>query len=514
MKLTEKITETIDRVIGVFSPVRALNRQMARKAAEQKFSSYTGASNDRPRSNWNTSAGSADADLLPELEDLRERSRDLVRNDPHASSIQQAYVDNIVGNGIKPQSLVSAEELNITEEQAAEVRKACEYVWQRWVSDADASEHDDFYGLQALIMKQIFTNGEVFVLPTMVNDDSRPFGLALEIIESDRVESKNNADNPNQKGSNLRSGIELGKRGEPLAYWIRTSHPGDGIYERNYKRKWKRYPSKNSNGRLNVLHLMNKRRPGQTRGEPLLSSSLATFRDLSSFLEATLIKERVSACFSMIVTSDDPYQSALQRSDSTRNGRRINSLEPGAVEYLAPGENVQFGNPNNTGSTFDPFVERNLRAIGASLGLPIELVTNDFSKTNYSSARAALLESRRMFKRHQEYLISRLCKPVYEMLIEEAWLRGFIPHVDFDKYRYELTKCRWVPPGWAWVDPLKEAQASAAAVELGVSSLAEEAASQGRDWEELIKQKAYEEKRRIEIRNKLGLKEEQEKKDD
>lgn len=510
MKLTDRITETIDRFIGVFSPLKALNRKMARKAVEEQFTSYTGASNARPRSNWNASAGSADADLLPDLENLRERSRDLVRNDPHASSIQQAYVDNIVGNGIKPQSLASAEKLGITEDQASEVRKACEDVWHRWVSEADASDHDDFYGLQALIMKQIFTNGEVFILPTMIDDESREFGLALEIIEADRCESKNNADNPNNKNTNLRSGIELGRRGEPIAYWIRTSHPGDGIYERSYKKKWKRYLARNANGRKNVLHLMNKRRPGQTRGEPLLSPSLATFHSLSSFLEATLIKERVSACFTMIVTSDDPYQSALQRSDATRNNRRINSLEPGLVEYLSPGESVQWGNPNNTGNTFDPFVERNLRAIGASLGLPLELVTNDFSKTNYSSARAALLESRRMFKRHQEYLISRLCKPVYEMLIEEAWLRGFIPYVDFDRNKHELTKCRWVPPGWAWVDPLKEAQASAAAVSLGVSSLAEEAASQGRDWLELQKQLAYEQKMKEEIRDSLGLKEEQE----
>ena len=506
MSLTSSISNLVDGTIGVFSPLRALRRRLARDAVKtsDRFSSYQGASFNRPRSNWSVSPGSADADLLPELDTLRERSRDLIRNDPHAASISQSFVDNVIGNGIKPQSLVSAEGLGLSSDQAEEVRNACEKVWSRWVAFSDATDHEDFYGLQALITKQILTNGEVFVIPTMVEDAGRPYALALEVIEADRCESKNGIDHPNGR-NNLRSGIELGKRGQPLAYWIRVSHPGDGVYERSSKRKWRRYAAKSPNGRPNIFHLMNRRRPGQTRGEPLLSPALATFRDLGSFIEASLIKERVSACFSLFISKDDPYTAALQRADATRSGQRINEIEPGMIEYLAPGESVQFGNPTNVGATFDPFVERHLRAIGASIGLPLELVTNDFSKTNYSSARAALLESRRMFKRHQQYLCSRLCQPVYELLIEEAWLRGEIPFVDFDRSRFELTKTRWIPPGWAWVDPLKEVQASAAAIDLGVSTLAEEAASQGRDWEDLLEQRAIEKRKTQEIEEEIGI---------
>ena len=506
MNLSSTISNLVDNTIGVFSPLRALRRRLARDAvsSSDRFSSYKGASSNRPRSNWSVSPGSADADLLPELDTLRERSRDLIRNDPHAASISQSFVDNVIGNGIKPQSLANAEGLGLTRDQAEEVRSACEKVWSRWVAFADATDQEDFYGIQALIQKQMLTNGEVFIIPTMVQDPGRPYGLALEVIEADRCESKNNIDHPNGR-TNLRSGIELGKRGQPIAYWIRVSHPGDGIYERSSKRKWRRYSSKAPNGRPNIIHLMNRRRPGQTRGEPMLSPALATFRDLSSFLEASLIKERVSCCFSMFIQKDDPYSAALQRADATRSGQRINEIEPGMVEYLSPGETVQFGNPTNVGNTFDPFVERHLRAIGASLGLPLELVTNDFSKTNYSSARAALLESRRMFKRHQQYLSSRFCQPIYEMLIEEAWLKGEIPFVDFDQSRMELTKTRWIPPWWAWVDPLKEAQASAAAIDLGVSTLAEEAASQGRDWEELLEQRSIEKRKIQEMEAEFGI---------
>ena len=291
MSITSSISNWVDGTIGVFSPLRALRRRLARDAVStpDRFSSYQGASYNRPRSNWTVSPGSADADLLPELDTLRERSRDLIRNDPHAASISQSLVDNVIGNGIRPQSLVSAEGLGLTQDQAAEVRNACEKVWSRWVAFADATDQEDIYGLQALIMKQMFTNGEVFVIPTMVEDVGRPYALALEVVEADRCGSKNGIDHPSGR-NNLRSGIELGRRGQPLAYWIRVSHPGDGIYERKSKRKWRRYASKSPNGRPNIFHLMNRRRPGQTRGEPFLSPALATFRDLSSFIEASLIK--------------------------------------------------------------------------------------------------------------------------------------------------------------------------------------------------------------------------------
>lgn len=507
MNLTKTLQTMIDGAIGLVSPTRALRRQLARDAAAaaDKFSSYTGATYNRPRSNWTVSPGSADADLLPELDTLRERSRDLIRNDPHAASIAQSFVDNVVGNGIRPQSLATADEMGVSQDQASDIRGACELAWSRWAEKCDSTGHDDIYGIQALVARQLLTNGEVFVIPTMVEDVGRPYALALEVIEADRCESQNGADNPNGR-ANLRAGIELGRRGQPLAYWIRVSHPGDGIYERRTKRKWRRYAAKSPTGRPNILHLMNTMRPGQTRGVPPLSPALTAFRDLGSFMEATLIRERVSACFSMIVTTDDPYSAAISRADTTRNSQRINSLTPGTVEYLNPGESVQFGNPTTTGATFDPFVERNLRAIGASLGLPLELVTNDFSKTNYSSARAALLEARRMFGRHQRYLSTRFLQPIYEMLIEEAYLRGEIPIADFDRLEFQLTRTRWVPPGWSWVDPLKEVQASAAAIELGVSTLAEEAASQyGRDWEEIIEQRAMERRRQAEIEKAMGL---------
>lgn len=494
-----RIRDIVDRAIEIVSPQTALERRAARQAAEEFSQAYRGARQTRLSNNWDITSGSADYDLLPDLPTLRERSRELLRNDPHAASIVQSFLDNTVGTGIRLQSGLRAEDLGVSEDQAAEIQQQCEAAWERWVENADISRRLNFYDMQAAVLRSIIVNGESLLLPVRVDRISSPYSLGLELIEPDRIEYPGDMDAPNGR-FNRRSGVELGRFGNPVAYWIRISHPGDGIYERSKDHRHRRIRALDNDGNPQILHLMNTTRPGQTRGEPMLSPCLQSFKDLSSFNEAVLVKERVSACFSMFIQRDDPYNAAINRADETVSSQRIQEIEPGMVSYLAPGEQVTFGNPGNTtGAGYDQFVMRHLRSIGAALGLPYELVTKDFSQTNYSSARASLLESRRVFNRWQNYIIKHLCEPVYAMVIEEAWMRGEISIRDFDSVRSAITRSRWVPPSYGWVDPKKEMEAAQIAIETGLSSLAIEAAAAGRDWEHVLEQQARERAKREEL---------------
>jgi len=499
MKMRQRLATAVDWAFDIFAPSVALERRAARKASEQFGEAFRGAKSNRLTNNWQVTSGSADYDLLPDLAILRERSRELIRNDPHAASVVGSLVDNVVGTGIRPQSAIDAKALGMTEEEANDVRRACESAWERWAEHSDISRRMNFYDMQASVMRSLVANGESIIMPVRIDRISSPYSLALEIIEPDRLEYPGDFDQPNGK-FNRRSGVELGRFGNPVAYWIRISHPGDGIYERAKDNKHRRIRALDSEGNTQVLHLMNSTRPGQTRGEPMLAPALQTFKDVSSFIEASLVRERVSACFAMFVERDDPYNSAVNSSTETLNAQRIQELEPGMVQYMAPGESVSFSSPGASNSVgFDTFVMRHLRSLGASLGLPYELVAKDFSQTNYSSARAALLEARRVFTRWQQYIIGHLCRPVYEMVIEEAWLRGEIPIRDFETNKQHIIRSRWVPPSYGWVDPLKEVKASQAAMDAGISSLSIEAAAQGRDWEQILEQQAREQSRKREL---------------
>lgn len=507
MNIVERMQTGIDNFVSFFSPKAGFKRRMYREAIKisQSFKAYKGAERNRLRSSWLPGGGSADEALLPELSDLRERSRDLNRNDAHASGITNTMTTNVIGTGIRPQSRVDRESLGVTEKTAAIFQKKAERIWKRWFPYADAGERMDFYEIQELVDRQILENGEAIILPLMLDnkEKKRPYSLALQIIESDRL-----ATPPDKRSDkSIRSGVRIGENGEPVSYFIQETHPGDYRFTKTTDKKFTERPAINEYGRKNVFHLYHVTRSGQTRGVPFFAPVLTYFKDLAEYAEAELVAARIAACFSLFITSEASMDLSVNpQYEQNIHGQLIESLEPGMIKHLLPGESITSFNPQRPGATFEPFVDRILRAISAALGLPYELVAKDFSKTNYSSARAALLEARRYFKVRQEWLSRKLCQPVWEMLIEEAYLEGEIKAASFyDKKRFWLG-ATWIAPGWEWVDPLKEAKAAEVGLKNRIVTHSDLYAAQGKDWEESFEQR----KREIDKAKELGLPEEKE----
>ncbi|MBI5147758.1 MAG: phage portal protein [Parcubacteria group bacterium] len=499
----ERLSRGIDNLVGIFSPGAAYRRKAFRRA-QGLLGSYRGADKTRLRGNWWPGSGSADEDLLPDLATLRERSRDLNRNDAHAVGITTTVTSNTVGTGIKPQSRVKTKNLGISDEAAGEFQQIAEDNWEKWCPFADAGNRMDFYEIQNLVDRQILENGEIILLPLMLPDKSRPFSLALDIIEADRLQTP-----PDKKGDkSVRYGVEIGERGEPVAYYIRETHPGDLTLAVNRGQiKFMRIPAMNETGRKNVFHLYWVNRPGQTRGVPFFAPVMNYFKDLADYMEAELVAARVAACFAIFVRKEDSYAAAVGGTSETNSkGQRIQELEPGMIDYLSPGEDISAFNPNRPGGQFEPFVDRILRAISTGLNLPYEIVAKDFSKTNYSSARAALLEARRYFMVRQSWLARKLCQPVWDMVQEEAFLKNQLPAKSFYEKKSDWCRVRWIAPGWQWVDPVKEAKSSQMAIDIGISTMADEAASQGKDWEEVLEQRAREATKVKDLEEKYGVK--------
>ena len=68
---------------------------------------------------------------------------------------------------------------------------------------------------------------------------------------------------------------------------------------------------------------------------------------------------------------------------------RHQNVAAGTMIYGNTGEKPHVLESKRPGNTFPEFVERILRGIGVTVGMPYEVVAKDFSKTNDSSARAA-----------------------------------------------------------------------------------------------------------------------------
>jgi lambda family phage portal protein len=433
---------------------------------------YLGGESTYTRADWSTLSYTPDQLLETDLGNLRARSRDLVRNSALAAGLMATYVDNVVGPGFSCVPSPRAAVLGLDESVVEAFRAAAEDAWEDWGSFADVAERTDWAGLQRMIEWSALEGGDVLVHFTRRDKRAAYWQLGVELVEAERIRSS--AYDPDWT-----MGVLLGTGGQHVAFKVWpgfTAFVGEPVIVRRWDR----------DGQVSELYHF-QGRPGQTRGIPLLTPILPLFRDLDDYLEAEVVAAVQAACISSVVKTTNPAVAASGRlSETSEDGNRIEEFRPGQIEYLAQGEELQTYNPQRPGNTFDPFVMRLTRMICRGIGLPYELGALDFSQTNYSSARAALIEVRRTFQARQRHFTTRINQPVYQMVIREAREKGrfdMIPDEVWAANEYELYRADWVAPGWGWVDPKAEVEAAVLAIENGLSTREIEARrATGRSW--------------------------------
>jgi lambda family phage portal protein len=172
-------------------------------------------------------------------------------------------------------------------------------------------------------------------------------------------------------------------------------------------------------------------------------------------------------------------------------------LRGAKVTTLPPGVRLKFNAPARPAAAqFKEFEAAFLRRVAAATGLAYEQVSRDYSQTNYSSARAALLESWKFISNRFEFMASTIADVVYACWLEEAIDQGEVTMPkgapSFYDAHADWVSCRWIGPGRGWIDPFKEVQSSVMKMDAGISTLEDEAAEQGKDWLEVAEQRAYE----------------------
>lgn len=461
---------------------------------------------------WRPQAGSADSDLNPELGTIRSRSRDLMRNHGVAEGASQTYVDNVVGTGFTLKSRPVAKALGWTEEKAEEWSNDVETRWNAYACSTwfDAGRALNFHGQTVQVLRSGFGNGEALALPLWLPALGAPAATRFLQVEPDRL------CNPNMQPDRkfLRGGISCDEYGAAEAYDILKEHPGDRYILGGYSADMFAYehiPAYTDWGRPRVLHIHDKERTGQTRGKPGLTSVLRQFKVLGDYSNAELKAAVVNAMVALVtesaigqeglveLLSGNPQALANYQAALSNRSRAAIPFNQGMIVPLNLGEKISSFTPARPNDSFEPFVHALFRQIAAGLSIPYELLMKDFSQTNYSSARAALLEGWRFFKGRRKWLITYWAQPVFELWMEEMVGTGVIDAPDFYNLRAYYCRTKWIGDGRGWIDPLKEAQAMALRLTNGITTFEDECAEQGTDWEENMAQRAREEKRAEEL---------------
>ena len=489
----------LDRVIRYVSPIRGRRRFQARVLTAIGGGYIAGSKARRALKEWVVTGNDPNSDILPDLPLIRERSRDLVRNNPLATGILLSAKTNIIGSGLKLQSRIDRKTLGMNEDEASELERTIESEFKLWAEtqECDIGRMLTFSDLQELAFGSTLESGDSITLMPYVKRPGSPYSLRLQLIEGDRL---SNADDQ-QDTDLLYGGILRETTGAPAEYHIQDQHPG--AVATIGKKSWKRIKAFGQNtGRRNVIHLMDQTRPGQARGVPYLAPVIEPLKQLGRFTEAELMATVLSSFLTVFVkTASGDAELDPQRPTSEIGGSKTDEdfkLGQGAIIGLGADESIETVNPTRPNQAFDPFVQAILRQVGVALGLPYEVLIKHFT-SSYSAARASLLDAWKFFTKKRKWFATHFCDVVFETWMWEAVALGRVSAPGFASdpmLRKAYLGADWVGPSKGMIDELKEILAAEKRVGLGVSTLSQITAElTGGDWEKNQDQRAKENKK-------------------
>jgi lambda family phage portal protein len=421
-------------VISSFFPEWSARRAEAKvkaKRAELKLKlmerAFDAASLGRRNDGWRSGGADANAENAPALARMRNRARELRRNNPYAERAISGIADNMVGYGIVPRPLARTDRqrLRLTD------------LWKAWAetSACDADGLRDMYAIQHMAAEAAAQDGEILIRRRRrFSSDGLPVPLQLQVLEADFLDETKDGEIAGTQ-NRIIQGIEFDALGRRIAYWLYDTHPGANNTWLSLDSR--RVPAED------VIHLFLPKRPGQARGYSWLSPVMQRMRNFDEMEDAVIEQAKVAACFAAFVTGDD--------GDGTATGAKsplIDHVEPGIVQQLGAGESVTFGSPP-TFNGYQSYSWQALHAIAVGMGVPYELLVGDLKGVNFSSGRMGWLEfGRRIDAWRWHMMIPMLCARVWDWFIEaQMLLPGGV---------MEPVRAEWVPPRRDMIDPEKE----------------------------------------------------------
>lgn len=450
------------------------------------------------------------------------RGNDMLRNVGPIQGASYTYRDSIVGSHFRLNAHPVYSVLGMDDEWADEFQQEVEAKFSLWAESdenwCDTSRTTNFTGLIRLGLCVAFAGGEYLGVANWAND-GRPYHTCIQTVDCDRLS------NPmgEMDSKRLRRGIERSRLGVPIAAHIREAHQSDA-YDFEGTFKWKRVPFRKPWGRLQVLHLMEQSRADMTRGVAPMAAAIKETHMGRKFHEITLQNAIVNASYAAAIESELPSNLAFQSigaeegnyegmvnaqmsmlgaiAEYARGSRNL-EIDGVKIPHLYPGSKLKMMPAGTVGGVGQSFEESLNRWISRTLGVSYEEYTNDYSKTNYSSSKAASNVTRRRMNAHKRVFADRLANAVYALWLEEAIHDGTIESAkpllarDPDFFYKPLMKeaiseASWIGASIGQVDEMKETQAAVLRIANRLSTEEIEAAKLGYDYRDLQRQRARE----------------------
>ncbi len=470
----------IDRFVGMISPAAMLRRLQYRAATQHLRAHYEGGSTGRRTAGWRTPSTGPTAAGAVTLTTLRNRSRDLVRNNPWARNAVGDLVSEIVGTGIRAK----------VKGRNARATKAIAERWKLWSesTQCDSNGQLNLYGLQALVGRTVAESGEALIrFRARRPSDGLAIPMQLQVLEPDHLDASRDTYGAVNQARTI-GGIEFDALGRRVAYWLFPEHPGES-FGVTLSQVSVRVPADQ------VLHVYEIERAGQLRGIPWGASAVVRIRDFDEYEDAQLVRQKIAACFAAFVTKPDGGTPAIltglpETDDSGKAKPPTENVTPGLFQELTPGQQITFASPPGV-EGYDTYSTSVLRAIAAGFGTTYEAVSGDYSKVNFSSARLGWIRhNRRVEAWRWNLFIPRLCEPIARRVLELLDVMGL---------DVQGATVAWAPPRRDLLDPKTEIVSTRTEIRAGLKSLSAAIRERGDEPDEVFAELAEDQERMDEL---------------
>jgi len=440
-------------------------KRKARKAAARAYEAALNTPQRRVPYGANQSQdGAADG----ALSSVRDWGRYLDENHDLASGVLDELVKNVVGTGIVTIPKPLNADGSIDEVLGVDLMRE----FERWTRASDVTGELSWSDAQRLICRAWFRDGEEFLQHVGGVNNSYPFRpddvpYRIELLESEMVP----VDLSNDEG--WRQGIRQDTWRRPLEYAVARTHPNDTLIGAsglggvasldpdNYKRVNSAF----------MTHIKFVKRWPATRGMSIFSDVISRLYDVKDLEESERIKNRILAS----------WTAAVQRSpdipgldDSDTSGQRYLAMAGGTViDTLAPGETIVGVGPEYPVAGFPEHIADQIRRVASGTGTRYSSISKHY-EGSYSALRQEMVESEGAYAIREDAFVGKVVRTVYERWAQAAVLSGAVAVPGYDgtvDATLRLANAEYRGPVTPWIDPLKEVQADALAVEKGFASI-------------------------------------------
>lgn len=425
---------------------------------------------------------------------------DFIRNSGWIAGAVDQIITDTIGDELRLSARPLLAGLGYDAKESSEWAKLVEQEWYLHVwrpqeyslnGETTLAEHLDG------VIRYYLAHGEAFgVIDIMSAGQMGKYGVKtgtkVSLISPSRV--KRDTD----ERSGLDQGIFLDEIGRPTKFRMIAKQNGQDIDLD--------LPAWNGSLRR-VIHVMDRGdNPDSVRGISLLAPVLKVAAQYDQLADATLTTALLQTAFAATIkspeASNEAFQAILELEDVDAElsddlmavwTNRIDALKEngislsdhGRINHLGPGEEFEMHTASMPGSQYIPFSQNLQREIARRLGITFESYAMDHSNANYSSVRMAMSSVWPIVTRRRERIAAPFCQAIYEAWLDEMIRSKRIPfkgdYTAFAANRELVCNAEWPGPAQPVADDYKATMAAAKRIELGLSSMSDEAALLGRD---------------------------------